>query len=154
MNTINQQIQELQNMTATQLSVRYEDLFGEPPRVRNKAFLRRRVAWKIQELEFGGLSEPAIARLDDLIAKIDLPLGDPGPRRPRRASRNDTNAPLVGTTLVRQWHGQELRVEVRDNGFEWDGTLYRSLSAVAKAITGANWNGRLFFNLTKRRKAE
>ena len=85
MNTINQQIQELQNMTATQLSVRYEDLFGEPPRVRNKAFLRRRVAWKIQELEFGGLSEPAKARLDDLIAQIDLPLGDPGHPRPRRA---------------------------------------------------------------------
>ena len=138
-------------MTAAHLADRYEDLFGEPPRVRNKAFLRRRAAWKLQELEFGGLSERAIARLDDLIAQIDLPLGDPGPRRPRRARRNDTNAPLVGTTLVRHWHGQELRVEVRAHGFEWDGTLYRSLSAVAKAITGANWNGRLFFGLTTRR---
>ena len=70
MSTITQQIRELQNLTATQLSERYEDLFGKPPHVRNKAFLQRRVAWKIQELEFGGLSEPAKERLDDLIAQI------------------------------------------------------------------------------------
>ncbi len=138
-------------MAVAQLADRYEDLFGRPARVRNKAFLQRRVAWKIQELEFGGLSARATERLDELIAQIDLPLGNPGPRRVRRTDRKEPKAPLIGTTLVRQWHGQELRVEVRDGGFEWDGTLYRSLSAVAKAITGASWNGRLFFGLTTRR---
>ncbi len=151
MSTIAQRIRELQDMTTAQLAEHYEDVFGQPPRVRNKAFLRRRVAWKLQELEFGGLSEPAKARLDDLIAQIDLPLGDPGPRRERSVHRRETKAPLVGTTLVRNWRDQEIRVEVRANGFEWDGTLYRSLSAVAKAITGSTWNGRLFFGLTKRR---
>ena len=150
MSTIAQRIRELQDMTTAQLAEHYEDVFGQPPRVRNKAFLRRRVAWKIQELKFGGLSEPAKARLDQLITQIDLPLGDPGPARPRRATRNGAKAPLIGTTLVRRWHDQDLRVEVQANGFEWEGTLYRSLSAVARAITGANWNGRLFFGLTKR----
>ncbi len=152
MSTIAQRIRELQDMTTAQLAEHYEDVFGRPPRVRNKAFLRRRVAWKIQELKFGGLSEPAKARLDQLISQIDLPLGDPGPARPRRATRNGANAPLIGTTLVRRWHDQDLRVEVRANGFEWDGALYKSLSAVARAVTGANWNGKLFFGLTTRRK--
>lgn len=152
MTTISQQIRELQDMTAADLAKRYEDLHGKPPRVRNVAFLRRRVAWKIQEREFGGLSNGGKARLDELIAQIDLPLGDPRPARPRRTNRNGTNAPLVGTTLIRRWHDQEIRVEVTDAGFEWDGTLYRSLSAVAKAITGSNWNGKLFFGLTTRRK--
>jgi len=150
MSTISQQIQELQHLTAAELADRYEDLLGQPPRVRNKAFLRRRVAWKLQEREFGGLSDRTKMRLDELISQIDVPLGDPGPRRPK-PRRKDARAPLVGTTLTRIWHDQEIRVEVREDGFEWDGTLYRSLSAVAKAITGSNWNGRLFFGLTKRR---
>ena len=68
------------------------------------------MAWKIQELKFGGLSEPAKARLDQLISQIDLPLGDPGPARPRPAKRNGHQAPLIGTTLVRRWHDQDLRV--------------------------------------------
>ena len=154
MSTITQQIRELQDMTVAQLADRYENLFGDPPRVRNKAFLQRRVAWKMQEVEFGGLSNEAKSRLDELISKIDLPLGDPGPTRTRRAIRKDPKAPLVGTTLIRHWRGQELRVEVRDHGFEWDGTIYKSLTAVARAITGSAWNGRLFFNLTKRNKAQ
>ena len=89
-----------------------------------------------------------------MIAQIDLPLGDADPRRIPRSARKDPKAPLVGTTLIRSWRDQELRVEVRENGFEWDGTLYRSLTAAAKAITGSAWNGRLFFGLTKRSKAQ
>ena len=154
MSSITQQIRELQDMTVTDLAGRYEELFGQPPRVRNKAFLKRRVAWKVQELEFGGLSNEAKNRLDELIAQIDLPLGDPGPTRPRRAIRKDPKAPMVGTTLIRHWRNQELRVEVRDNGFEWNNTIYKSLTAVARAITGSSWNGRLFFGLTKRKKAQ
>lgn len=154
MTTITQQIRELENLTAAQLAERYEELFGKAPHVRNKAYLQRKVAWKLQEREFGGLSARAKARLNELIAEIDLPLGDLGPRPSRKPKRKDTRAPLVGTTLVRRWHDQEIRVEVRDNGFEWDGTLYRSLTAVAKAVTGSHWNGKLFFGLTTRRKAQ
>ncbi len=154
MTTITQQIQQLQDMPVAQLAERYEELFDNPPRIKNKAFLQRRVAWKIQELEFGGLSARAKARLDELIAQIDLPLGAAGAVRPRRRNRKDPKPPMVGTTLVRRWRDQDLRVEVRENGFEWDGTIYKSLTAVARAITGSNWNGKLFFGLVKRSKAQ
>jgi hypothetical protein len=69
------------------------------------------------------------------------------------AARADANAPMVGTVLVREWHDQRIEVRVLDDGFEWNGARYTSLSAVAKAITGAAWNGRLFFGLTTRRSA-
>ena len=155
MTTIPQQLQELQALSPAELARRYEALFGKPPRVRNKAFLQRRVAWKLQEKQLGGLSPRARARLDELVAQIDVPIASapPPPRRRAvmRTARPDPEAPMVGTTLVRKWRGQELRVEVRETGFEWGGTLYSSLSAVAKAITGAAWNGRLFFGLVQRR---
>ena len=151
MSTIPQQLQELQTLSPAELARRYEALFGKPPRVRNKAFLQRRVGWKLQERAFGGLSDRAKNKLEELIARLDLPLRDPAPPRPRATPRGDSKAPLVGTQLVRKWHDQEIRVEVRDGGFEWNGVLYKSLSAVAKAVTGATWNGRLFFNLTRRR---
>jgi hypothetical protein len=151
MTTIPQQLQELLTLSPAELARRYEALFGKPPRVRNKAFLQRRVAWKLQEREFGGLPERAATRLDELIARLDLPLRDPAPPRPRATQRAESRGPMVGTTLIRKWHDQEIRVEVRDGGFEWQSTLYKSLSAVAKAITGANWNGKLFFGLTQRK---
>ena len=154
MSTIAQQIRELQELAPAQLAERYAELFGKPPRVRNAAFLRRQVAWKLQERKFGGLSEQGKARLNELIRKIDLPIAAPPPKPKPRTLPEQPNAPSIGTTLVKQWHNMEIRVEVREGGFEWDGTLYTSLSAVARAITGTNWNGRLFFGLTKRRAAQ
>jgi hypothetical protein len=151
MTTISQQLLELQNLSAAQLAQRYAELHGKPPRVRNRAFLLRRVGWKLQEREFGGLPERAKVRLDDLIAQIDLPLRDPAPPRPRAPQHAESRGPMIGTTLIRKWRDQEIRVEVRDGGFEWNGAIYKSLSAVAKAITGASWNGPLFFNLRQRR---
>lgn len=149
MNTIAQQIRELRGLAPAELAERYEQLFGKPPRIRNKAFLQRQVAWKLQERALGGLSEHARTRLDQIIATLDVRLATPEPR-PRAASKAEPRGPLVGTTLVRRWHDQEIKVEVRENGFEWNGALYKSLSAIARAITGTNWNGRLFFGLTKR----
>jgi hypothetical protein len=154
MNTIAKQIRELQNLAPAQLADRYAELFGKQPRVRNASFLRRQVAWKLQEREFGGLSDRATTRLNELIKQIDLPLAAPAPRPRPRIAQTRPNAPSIGTTLVKQWHDMEIRVEVREGGFEWHGTLYTSLSAVARAVTGTNWNGRLFFGLTKRRAAQ
>jgi hypothetical protein len=149
--TITQQLRALHDLSAAQLAARYEQLHDKPPRIRNRAFLLRRVAWKLQEREFGGLPERAKAKLDDLIAGLDLPLRDPAPPRPRGPQRAEARAPMVGTTLIRKWHDQEIKVEVRDGGFEWNGALFKSLSATAKAITGANWNGKLFFGLAQRK---
>jgi hypothetical protein len=153
-NTISTQVRELQYLAPDQLAARYQALFGKPPRVRNRAFLQRQVAWKLQEQQLGGINERARSRLDELTAQIDLTLGQPAAPRKRLPMRPDPKTPMVGTTLVREWRGQQLRVEVRDDGFTWDGAPYKSLSAVAKAITGAAWNGRLFFGLTQRRVSE
>ena len=153
MTTIAQQIRELQTRPAAQLVEHYEALFGKPPRVRNAAWLRRQVAWKLQERALGGLSERGRSRLEALIAQIDLPIADtePTPRTQAKPATSARGGPLVGTVLTRRWRELEIRVTVRDDGFEWNGSRYRSLSAVAKAITGASWNGHLFFGLTQRR---
>jgi hypothetical protein len=150
--TISQQISELRNLAPAQLAERYESLFGKTPRNKNRAWLFRQVAWKLQERELGGLNERARSRLDELIARVDLPLATP-PRPKPTPARPDSNTPMAGTVLTRRWHDQDIRVAVRDDGFEWNGVLYKSLSACAKAVTGAAWNGRLFFGLTNRRSA-
>lgn len=155
MTTIAAQIAELQRLAPKELAVRYQALFGKPPRVRNAAWLRRQVAFRLQEQQLGGLSDRAKTRLGELMATIDLPIvGTPSPRpRPKPKDRTDTITPVVGTVLLKEWHDQRIEVRVLDDGFEWNGGRYTSLSAVAKAITGAAWNGRLFFGLTTRRSA-
>jgi hypothetical protein len=155
MTTIAAQIAELHRLAPKELAERYATLFGREPRVRNKAWLLRQVAWKVQERELGGLSDRAQTRLRELMAQVDLPLVATPPSRsqPKVAARANANAPMVGTVLVREWHDQRIEVRVVDDGFEWNGARYTSLSAVAKAITGAAWNGRLFFGLTTRRSA-
>ena len=159
--TITMQLRALQTATAADLADRYVALFGKPPRVRNRAWLLRQVAWKLQERELGGLSERARTRLNELLSKIDLPLRDapPPPRRPTAPASTtpaarDHRELVPGTELTRKWRDQDIRVRVLDDGgFDWNGARYGSLSAVAKAITGASWNGRLFFGLVDRRPA-
>lgn len=159
--TITLQLRALQTATAADLADRYIALFGKPPRVRNRAWLFRQVAWKLQERELGGISERARNRLNELLAKIDLPMRDapPTPRRamataPTAPAARDRRDPAPGTELTRKWRDQDIRVRVLDDGgFDWNGARYGSLSAVAKAITGASWNGRLFFGLVERRPA-
>jgi hypothetical protein len=151
--TISQKIRALQTLPPAALAERYTELFGREPRVRNVAWLRRQVAWKLQERELGGLTDRTRTRLDELMSGIDLPIAAATPRPRHVPTRPDSNTPMVGTTLTREWHGQQIRVEVRTDGFEWNGVLYKSLSACAKSITGAAWNGRLFFGLTTRRSA-
>jgi hypothetical protein len=151
--TIPEEIAELRAMPMPDLVARYEEVFGRPPRVKHREFLWKRIAWKIQEQRFGGLSEVAKRRLDELIAEIRLPLDEatrtvagrlaPAPKR---------GAPAVGGTIVREWRGQTIEVRVVENGFEWNGAPYRSLSAVARAVTGAHWNGNLFFKVGRRRR--
>jgi hypothetical protein len=129
---------------ADQLAVRYQALFGKPPRVRN-----RRVAAAASRVEAAGTrtrrpqsNAPAV-RLDELMAQIDLPIGATPPRRPigSRCGRQRERTDGRHHVLVREWRDQRTRVRVLDDGFEWNGARYKSLSAVAKAITGAAWNG-------------
>lgn len=155
MKSIVQEIEELRRMKVPELVERYQQVFGKEPRIKHREHLWKRVAWKIQEERFGGLSEVAKARLEELIGEIELPLTE----RQRTVSGKLKKAmkpsdPPVGTTLVRIWRGKEIRAQVVDGGFEVDGTLYRTLSEAAKAITGSHWNGKLFFGLTTRKRAK
>ncbi len=150
--SITEEIAELRSMKVPDLVVRYEAVFGNPPRVKHRDWLWRRIAWKIQEQRFGGLSEVAKRRLSELIAELELPLGQRTVNG--KVARSRPGDPPLGTTLTRVWKGQEVRTTAVDGGWEHDGVVYRSLSAVAKAVTGSHWNGRLFFRLTPRRRAQ
>ena len=153
--TMLQEIAALRAMDTTALIAKYTELFGKPPRVKNREALWKRCAWKVQEARSGGLSESAKSKLEELIAQIDLPLGESqrsvaGVLAPTRTAR--TGALSVGTTLTRTWHDQTIEVRVVEGGFEFGGIVYKSLSATAKAITGQHWNGPLFFGLVARKK--
>jgi hypothetical protein len=162
MNRIDQTLAALGNMTATQLRGQYLQVFGEPARTGNRIFLFKRVAWRIQSLAEGGLSERAKKRAEELARDADLRTTMPRPpataggtavtRPMARVKNGDVHArlPITGTILTRKYRGRQVEVKILPDGtFEHEGQPFRSLSAVAKAITGTHWNGHLFFGLTK-----
>jgi DUF2924 family protein len=151
-------IHALRLMTVGELRVEWQRLYGEPSRSRNRDFLWRRLAWRVQEIAYGGLSDRARARLVELsqveyqrarTPDVGVDVAEPAPvARPVR----DLRLLTPGTVLTRQYHGREIRVVTLALGFEWEGQRYGSLSEVARAVTGARWNGRLFFGLTERKR--
>jgi hypothetical protein len=144
-----QEVAALQRLTIHELRDRFAELFGEPTRAGNRTWLIRRIAWRLQALSEGDLSARARQRAAELAHDADLRVLAP------RATNAATETPVVrgkidprlrpGTVLTRVYKGETLQVHVRKDGFEFGGTLYSSLSAVAKAVTGSHWNGRLFF---------
>ena len=142
----------LSRMTGAELAEKYSVLFGQPSSSRNKDFLRKRLAWRIQELAEGGLSGRALARIDELganpLTSWRRPARPEKASSPRPSSGNATRDPRLppAGTVVRRVHGPtEHSVTVLDNGFEYQGQRYRSLSKIARVITGTPWNGYLFF---------
>jgi hypothetical protein len=122
----------------------WRDLFQTEPPPYNRRFLESRLAYRIQELAYGGLKPETIKRLEAIAADLDG--GDPARRR-----RPVKDRPISGTRLIREWQGVEHCVTVRDEDFEYQGRPYKSLSAVARAITGTRWNGLVFFGLKNQR---
>ena len=156
------ELQELQRMTVAELQVRWHEVFGEPARSRNKPHLYRRIAWEVQAKAYGGLSARAQERIRELapdhFPRAVLPR-DFQPSTVTSAARvterrpvRDPKLPSVGTVLTRKHHGREIRVVVHADGFEYDGRRYGSLSEIARTVTGARWNGRLWFGLTERKR--
>jgi hypothetical protein len=154
---VHREIAALQRLTPKDLQARYAEIFGEATRTRNKTWLVRRIAWRLQALAEGDLSERARRRADELANDADLRLSPP---RTRTADTSlavadaapipprDRRLPPPGSVLARPYRGQTVQVRVLDDGFEFAGAVYPSLSAAAKAVTGSHCNGFLFFRLT------
>jgi len=179
------EIMNLTRMTVGELREKYLEVFGEETRSHHKDFLRKRIAWRLQALAEGDLSERARRRAEELAddadlrqigrtADLDVPKACPkgasqgwrasirAPRarhksgsaeeqdrsvRGRLPTSRDRRLPLPGTLLVREYKGQSVVVKVLDEGFEYEGRRYKSLSAIAREVTGTKWNGFLFFGL-------
>ena len=144
------QIGKLKTLTVAQLREVYQEKFGQKSNSRNKRWLFKRVAWRIQELAEGGLSERAKKRAAELANDADLRLRPPKGTPVEPKAGRDPRLPAVGTELKREYGGKQHTVRVEEGGFSYKGKTYRSLSAIAKLITGTQWNGFLFFGLISR----
>ena len=144
------EILKLKELSIAELAARYEELFGEPSRSRHHDYLWKRVAYKIQEKAYGGLSERAKQRIAEL-AEAGLPklrgTKGKGKTGDARSIPHDSRLPPVGQVLTREYEGQTHEVRVGPGGFEYRGKTYKSLSSIAFEITGTHWNGFAFFGL-------
>jgi len=143
--TVVAQIAELERMPIDELRKKWKYLYGKTsPASSNRRQLVARLAYRIQELAYGGLSREARERLEK-IAGMSV--------SGRKTHRRDPNLPVPGTKLIREWQGGRIEVTVLETGFECEGKRYRSLSAIAATITGTKWNGWEFFGLRPRKKS-
>lgn len=154
---IDKEVAQMLRMTVDELQQKFAAVHGEQPRGRNKQWLIKRIAWRLQANEEGGLSERALRRAAELANDADLRLTAPHagtksseavPTPETISFDADPRLPMPGTLVARKYKGQTLQVKILRDGFEFDGERYKSLTAVAKRITGQHWNGYLFFGLT------
>jgi Protein of unknown function (DUF2924) len=156
---ITKEVAALERMTVGQLQDRYAEVFDEPARSRHKQYLLRRIAWRLQSDSEGGLSERAIRRAEELADESDVRVTSPrsatiaaleppvGGNVVRVPVSKDPRLPPPGSQILRAYKGQSISVTVMADGFEYLGDRYRSLTAIAKAITGSHVNGFRFFKL-------
>jgi len=138
------ELSALKAAPVSQLKARWRELFDTEPPAYNRRNLEARLAYRIQELAYGGLSRDTIKRLEALAADLK----SFGSKRSRRPA---SDRPISGTRLIREWQGVKHSVTVRNNDFEYQGRPYKSLSAIARLVTGTRWNGLVFFGLKKQR---
>jgi hypothetical protein len=154
------ELSRLQRMTTAELRREYAKVFAETTNVNNRPWLVKRIAWRLQELAEGGLSERARQRAAELANDADLRMNPPkdlGEQEPEADSPppapeavtlpldGDRRLPSPGTVLARPYKGRTVQVLIRPDGFEFEGVVYPSLSAAAGAVTGSHVNGFLFF---------
>lgn len=151
--TLDEQLAELLRLETPALRERYEELLGEPTTSHHRLWLVRRIAWRLQALAEGDLSQRARQRAEELARDADLRLSPPQgqPVHPVVTApvRRDPRLPMPGSILTRPYKGITLQVKVLADAFQYEGQTYKSLSAVVKAITGSHANGFLFFGLVK-----
>lgn len=154
------EISELQNKTVNQLVQRYEQVFNEECRSRNKQYLIRRIAWRLQANDEGGLSRAALKKAAELAEDAETRV-----TAPRKTSSEgvklvvseptafvdwDPRLPPPCNIIERQYKGKMIRVIVLQDGFEYEGRRYKSLTAIAKEVSGSHCNGFLFFRLGRK----
>ena len=137
----------LKTTTTPALKQEWRTLFGTEPPPYNRRFLESRLSYRVQELAFGGLKPETLRRLNALAEQID------GRGLTARRIRHDAK-PITGTRLVREYQGVAHSVTVLADGYEYQGRPFKSLSAIARAITGTRWNGLVFFGLKTTRGKE
>jgi hypothetical protein len=159
------EIESLRRASMADLRKKYQEVFQEETRCRHREHLFRRIAWRLQALAEGDLSERARGRAHQLAQDSDLRVIAPrdfftvgGERVQTTGDRNrreqDRRLPLTGALLTRKWKGRTILVEVLAKGFRFENRHYSSLSAIATAITGTRWNGLTFFGLTRPARRE
>ena len=152
---ITAEIARLEVTTINKVIERFESLFGEKCRSRNKRYLIRRIAWRLQANAEGGLSERALKRAAELALDSEVRVTPPRQKTQTNSvtaemqSRpvSDQRLPPAGSMLHREYKGRQIRVLILKSGFEYDGQIYKSLTSVANAITGSHVNGFHFFRL-------
>ena len=160
---IAKEVAALKRMTAVELKKKYLEVFGEKSRSCNKDFLRKRIAWRLHAVAEGDISERARRRAEELANDADLRVRMPRSKDSSADSSERTavrrfspslkrRLPMPGTELTREYQGETIRVMVLEKGFEYEGEFYKSLTSVAKKVTGSHWNGFNFFGLCKKKE--
>jgi hypothetical protein len=137
-----QRIVALKAMPIDKLKQTWRDLYQSEPPAYNRKHLENRLAYRIQELAYGGLKQSTVKRLEELGEQLDG-------GNPRVRSRRVDGRPVAGTKLIREWQGTAHEVIIHVDHFEYEGRPYKSLSHIARHITGTVWNGWAFFGLRK-----
>jgi hypothetical protein len=140
------QLAKLKTMSVNELKAKWKELFHTTAPNNSRQFLELRIGYRIQELSYGGLSKHTRRNLDALADEIEG-------KTIRKAMAEDPRNPMPGTRLIREWNGTEHVVTILQDGYEWETRKFKSLSAIAKAITGTTWNGFRFFGLSSKRGA-
>ncbi|MDD3375791.1 MAG: DUF2924 domain-containing protein [Candidatus Omnitrophica bacterium] len=147
-------IMALKEKSLTELKEAYKKLFdGKKAPSNNKVYLWRKIAYRIQEIDYGGLSAKTKDKVQELIQKYDpinnktLRPNTPEMNGPSRKHKRDKRLPILGTVITKEYKGKVLQVKILDSGYEYNNKKYKSLSSIAKEVTGAHWNGYLFFSL-------
>lgn len=151
--TVLNQILALKEMKIEELLSKYKEIFkGQKPGAVNAEYLRKQIAYRLQELAYGGLSNEAKTRLEQLITVYD-PINNrllrkvKNPNGSKAEANRDRRLPIPGSMITKIYKGNPIKVKVLEKGFEYEDKHYRTLSQVANVVTGNHWNGFLFFNL-------
>lgn len=143
------QIADLSNLSHDELKDLWQTLYGRETPAYSRPYLIKRLAYRIQEIAYGGLSESTQTKLKKALKKSGYD-ENAGVRIDKRSLRKrSNNLPVIGTRLIREWNDGRYEVIVVDGGYEYQGKKYRSLTRVANIITGTHRNGLAFFGISK-----